>query len=192
MADGWGATWIAIGTWALVVIIVCAVLDRERALDRDWRAWIVPINVVLRGPIVVGEPVRMGIVYQKRGRQPALGLALETSIRVVSAADMLGPDQAVRIGENRTCEDMPRAVGPVATSTLGGVARYRWPIATPFVVSPEIADGRDTFVLQGCFGYVTNGRPAHSAFCLFMWPKGLPQDPRGFQFQFCQQGQFAD
>jgi hypothetical protein len=183
---------LATGALVLAGMIAWSVLDQQSALDREWRAWIELRDIVLEQPLAVGRPARIGLVYAKRGRQPALGLTLETKFRQFSLADMTGTSRSRLAGENDACDSMNIATGPLVTSTGGILGRYTWPITTPFNISHDMMEGKATFVMQGCFGYVTDGRPAHTAFCLFMLPKGQPQGSSGVQFQPCEDGQFAD
>jgi len=68
-----GATqWLALGTWALVVVAFIGLQDGREALEKSQRAWLGPQNVAIVSPVTIGKGISLQIFYENSGREPGL------------------------------------------------------------------------------------------------------------------------
>lgn len=184
------ARWSAIFTGTIAIFTACIVaisyfqwriLDKTESTLRDTdfnntRAWIVPAGVEINSDITVNSNLRLKILYQNSGKEPAKNMIhfrdwypIKVTIddvdepyvdwSKVSLPSDYRCEQAVAIDEDGT------TVYPLATYAN---YKYIYAGARHGSVPQSLKDKTSSVVVYGCFVYSTFGFRKQSPYCFYL------------------------
>lgn len=181
--------WLAVGTWVMAFLTWLLVLDGRDAATRQIiemkqsnktavdatkaanRAWIAPSQMGLNWPLELNGPVRIHILLENTGHEPAVDLVYAFNEFLIPYVAE-GPGNLVIKNPNMTCEGLhPTSAGGmviypgktniqlvhVFDDTLGNRA-----------IAINARDRKKTLVVEGCIAYQTFGEPHFSKFRFFL------------------------
>jgi hypothetical protein len=201
------ATWF-IGFFTVVVAIVgtlqfCALQKTNIIAESSERAWIAPLSLVLDTdhPPMVGQPLRVNLLYENIGKGPALNIAHKFNQPGFFEPPPPGlPWQDMRFGVNTTCDGLITAAGgPVVFPSGHYAIQYEIGLPNGYLTDAMIRGaatapetlGKPVLFVQGCFAYETVGQRRISAYCFFLFPQwDIPIAK--WNFRICTDGNEAD
>ena len=164
-------------TWGPILIGFAALGIAIVTLQADQRAWIAPTGAELDGALIEGSPIRLRILYENSGREPALD--------TVHRYGWTGPQPIEIDGAGIPFIDIHKVewpqINPCQTQPLQNEVETGRPIYAPgkygdirYVfgdgISQELLNKRQTFFVLGCFTYKAFLRTRHSPYCFFFQP----------------------
>jgi len=189
--------WLAIGTWALVIVTWILVLDARDAIEKSQRAWVAPIGAAQTpgANLKNGQIFHFDVEYTNTGREPALDVDI-----IPAASELLplpnnweqGDWTSFRTGPNNTCGGQkPITDGPVIYP-MTFPAKYQQGY---YVSGQENRDRLINFdavlVVKGCFVYVTGNKVHESAYCIYLQPVRNVSSEQWI-FKICNEGNHAN
>lgn len=172
-----------------------AATRQANAAERDQRAWLSPELMELLAPIAVGSRIQLRIIYENSGKTPAFGFSHGEDGGALLVPDGFSDWDHIEIPENTTCRGiLPLDTGPVIYPSVhfGNDLEYD---ATPkkdiAIVVNQIIAGRRILWMNGCFKYITLGKPHYSQFCYFLLPE-RDKPSEKWRFKSCPTGDNAD
>jgi len=149
------------------------------------RAWVAPINFVFANLSDPDNPLKVRILYQNVGREPAIGVKIATRLLTLRNVTLL----------HNHWTDLPnwkdRALSSKDPSLTfeNSIDTGVWNIEE---ISPdaatEIKSLHAVFILRGCFSYETVGVRKNSSFCVFLNPAAGGKDISEWHFSACPAG----
>ena len=191
---------LAVATIMLAVfagLAYCATIDN---LKRTQRAWLAPIGADMAGPVEVGRALRVNILYENVGKEPALDVtrAVPQWGTFPIPPNIHGEAwlPSVPAIKNDSCDGLTPRSGRETVYPSSSREAYKSLIYVfnaephPFVTENFI-NMKETFFVFGCFAYRTFNEVHKSAFCLYVQP--TPDDrPEYWTFRFCPTGNHAN
>jgi hypothetical protein len=152
------------------------------------RAWVGPNGGTIEQAPAIGVDVRLHILYQNTGREPARGFVPTTDPFIATANDM--GSATVRIFKNLSdCRNkQPQEGLEVVYPSTGFGGNQLNPVVDKSLVDDSVVKGDSVIFVPGCFVYETFGKAHHSAFC-FYFKAGATVPPN---LNFCIGGSDAD
>ena len=152
------------------------------------RAWIAPVNAILEGPLIKGQPVPVEVIYQDTGKGPALdnnnsgdtGITMPMSAAEAAEQQLVGP---FRDTGNKCVGLKPKSGGPAIYPT----GNVQMSIERTVPADDFLLSGSRTFYVEGCFAYRTMGEVHDSSYCFWLGPHIDPVTKLR-QFQTCVGG----
>lgn len=143
--------------------------NSDRALLQAQRAWIGPRDARLESKPVAGQKNKFVVEYQNTGKEPALSFVFDA--RSVAATAREEQDGTLN---NKMTEYLSKCLGTPARGLAGVVFPTSGFSAAQLAVDvdeklidDDVASGKKTLLIQGCFAYQTGNITRHSAFCFF-------------------------
>lgn len=161
------------------------------------RAWISPRLVELAGPIQVGQPIKIQVVFDDAGKTPALEVEFHGQGKYLKSNDgrPLAPEayRNIKFGLNIACDAAVSAyIGAIypASNFAGNYSAFDIGENDPTIVPAVI--GRTMVIgVQGCYKYKTMGSWHSSKFCSYLEPDPA-KPPAQWVFKNCGDGSDAD
>jgi hypothetical protein len=150
------------------------------ALVASNRAWLGPIDAILNGPIQTGQQIKVLIVFENTGKEPALdvsniaggGITMPFSAAEAAQQQRTGPFGGVPF--NACAQVAPQdgypAIFPTATRHMQA------DIQQTFIADEAILNGSRTFFVHGCAAYRTMGEIHTSEYCFWLGPRVDPKN----------------
>lgn len=142
----------------------------DRTLRLQQRAWLGPVDAFLAAPMVKGQPISVGIVFENTGKEPAL------DVFNIAAGYGGGPAYLQTTGprdEGNFCmgihpvDGFP-AIFPTANRKILAAMQNR------VIADDGLIDGWRILIVTGCAAYATLGESHSSSYCFWL---GLSTDP---------------
>lgn len=169
---------MALFTIALAGISYCGLRDAQQAFIASTRAWIVPLGVRFDGEPKAGLNVRLKIAYENIGKEPAINvihIANWTGKTFPVTVDALGMPYIdtpnTHWPPHFSCESFSNAsknTRAIYPGTKYEDIRY---IFNGPPLPQTVVDGRESFLVYGCFVYSTFGKERSSPYCYYLQPK---------------------
>jgi hypothetical protein len=181
----------AVGLGGLLVLGL-QLYEAHTATVEANRAWIAPINAILEGPLIKGQPVPVEVIYQNTGKEPAIdtnnggdsGITMPLSPAEADQQQLVGP---FRNAESKCVGVKPRGGSPAIFPT----GPVQMSIERTVLADDAILNGSRTFYVEGCIAYNTMGETHTSSYCFWLGRHIDPQTKLR-QFQTCIGGFHAN
>jgi hypothetical protein len=161
----------------------------QESLVAGTRAWVVPTGAKVDGPLKAGTSVRIKILYENTGREPAQHMRHIWAWNVIpvktDAANVpyIGAEETPWPAQNLQClGDVGEGGRPVYPGSKNEDIRYIFN-GNPIFVSQELIEKKASFVIFGCLVYQTFNVTRHSPYCFFFQPhRDRPIDDATMEF----------
>lgn len=153
---------------------VCAT---RNALELSERAWISPMPMKLAEQPILGQPLRVALVFNNTGKEPAIDVNFNNTYGVVPHPNN-GDMTRMTFPENTACKGIePVLGGGVAAPTIADRNTRLTDTShssQPVVVDEAIMNGQAWVYTQGCIVYRTFNKTHFTQYCnVFRFYPGL-------------------
>lgn len=190
----------AVFTAILAVVGALALRETKKALEHSQRAWVVPTGAKIDGPVEVGKVLRLKVLFENVGKEPAINMIHGWTWRTINISPnahgepYLDRDNVAwpRLDADACKVSVAERDGrPIYPTGRYEDIRYTFTGGEAGQIPQSLLDRKTTIVVFGCFKYEAFGKERLSPYCLYFQPHRT-RPIESWTFEFCPYGDKPD